>query len=143
MGGLFGSFRAGAHHHDHTLGIRGADIIEQVVLAPGQPGEFIHGLLDDAGGGLVIRVDRLAALEVNVRVLGGAAQLGTVGGQGPVAVFLDEFFIDHRAQVVIGELLDLVDFVRGAEAIEEVQEGHARFEGGGRGNQRHIVGFLD
>ena len=43
----------------------------------------------------------------------------------------------------IGQLLDLVDLMRGAEAIEEVQEGHARFKRGGLGDQRHILRFLN
>ena len=42
----------------------------------------------------------------------------------------------------VGELLDLGDFVRGAEAVEEVQEGNARFERGGLRDQRHVHDFL-
>ena len=37
-------------------------------------------------------------------------------------------FVDHRPQVIICNQLDLVDFGRGAEAIEEVQEWHPRFK---------------
>jgi hypothetical protein len=31
---FLGGADAGAHHHDHALGVRGADVVEQVVLRP-------------------------------------------------------------------------------------------------------------
>ena len=54
----------------------------------------------------------------------------------------DQILVDHGAHVVGGELLDLGDFVRGAEAVEEMQEGDARFQGGGLGDERHVHHFL-
>ena len=75
------------------------------------------------------RVDRLACLEEDIRVLGSAAQDGMFGGQGPGAVGADQFVIDHGAQVIVSQLFDLVDLVRGAEAVEEVQERDARLQG--------------
>ena len=42
----------------------------------------------------------------------------------------------------VGELLDLGDFVRGAEAVEEMQERDARFQRGGLRDQRHVHDFL-
>ncbi len=45
--GLFGSFCAGAHHDDDAFGIRGANIVKEVILAADQFGELIHGFLDD------------------------------------------------------------------------------------------------
>ena len=44
--------------------------------------------------------------------------------------------------IVGGELFDLGDLMRGAEAVEEVQEGDARFEGGGLRDQGHVHDFL-
>ena len=38
---------------------------------------------------------------------------------------------------------DLVDFVRGAEAVKEVQERNAGFEAGCMRDQRHVHSFLD
>jgi hypothetical protein len=68
----------------------------------------------------------LARLEEDVGVLGRAAQHRAVRAQRALAVGADEPLVDHRAQVVVGQQLDLVDLVRGAEAVEEVHEGHAR-----------------
>ena len=55
----------------------------------------------------------------------------------------DQILVDHGAESSGGELFDLGDFVGGAEAVEEVEEGHARFEGGGLGDERHVHDFLD
>ncbi len=81
---------------DHPLGIRGADIVEQLVLAAGELGELVHLLLDDRGRGLVELVDRLAALEVDIRVLRCAAEHRAVRGEGAGAV-RDQLIVDHGA----------------------------------------------
>ncbi len=44
--------------------------------------------------------------------------------------------INQRAQIVVGQQLDLAHFVRRAEAVEEMEERHARFERGGLCDQR-------
>ena len=125
---FFSHFSAGSHDHDHSFGIRGADIIKQVVLAPNQLGEFIHRLLDDFWCGVVIGVNRFTALEIYIRVLSRTAQLGTIWGEGAFAVRLDQFIIDHRPQIIIAQLFDLVHFMRCAETVKEMQEGYARFK---------------
>ena len=65
-----------------------------------------------------------------------------VGRERAGAVGAHQFVVDHGAQVVGRELLDLGDFVRGAETVEEVEEGDARFQAGGLRDQRHIHDFL-
>ena len=143
VGGLAGGLGARAHHDHDTLGIRSADVIEQVVLPSDQLGEFVHVFLDDLGASVVEGVDRLASLEIDIRVLGGAAQHRMIWREPARPVGVYEALFDHFLQVVIRHQLDLVDLGRGAEAIEEMQERHARFQGGTVGDQRHILGFLD
>ena len=46
------------------------------------------------------------------------------------------------AQVVVGQELDRVQLVRCPEPVEEVQERHARSQGGGLRDQRQVVGLL-
>ena len=103
-------------------------IIEQVVLAPGDLGKLVHGFLHDGGCGGVVWIDRLAPLEVDIRVLGGAAQHGSVGGQPAGAMLADQVIVDQRTQVIVQELNDFGHFMRGAEAVEKVQERDARFQ---------------
>ena len=91
-----------------------------------------------SGHGVVEAVAGFAGLEEDVRVLRGAAQHGAVGGQAACAVGVDQLSSIMARMSSSRELLDLGDFVRGAEAIEEVQEGHARFQRGGLGDQRQV-----
>jgi hypothetical protein len=65
-----------------------------------------------------------------------------LGREAAGAVGADELVGDHLAHHVEGELLDLGDLVGGAEAVEEVEEGHPRLEGGGVGDEGHVHGFL-
>jgi len=52
-------------------------------------------------------------------------------------------FIDDGAHVVVGQLLHLLDLMRGPEAVEEMHERDARFERGLGGDQGHVHAFLD
>ncbi len=54
-----------------------------------------------------------------------------------------ELVAHHEAQVVVLEQLDLPDLVRGAEAVEEVQEGDAGLERRRVGDEGEVVGLLD
>ncbi len=134
---------ARAHQHDHALGLRVADVVEELVGAAGALAEAGHRLLDDPGAGQVEAVAGLAGLEEDVGVLRGAAQDRLVRGEGALAVRGHEVVAHHEAQVVVLEQLDLADLVRGAEAVEEVEEGHPRLEGRGVGDEGEVVGLLD
>ena len=50
---------------------------------------------------------------------------GWSGRQAARAVRADQVVVDHRAQIVFGKRSILHDFVRGAKAVEEVDEWHA------------------
>ena len=135
-------FRAGTHQHDHALGILRADIFIQMVLAPGQSGELVHGSLHDPGHALVERIDRLACLEIHVRVLRSAAHERMVGRQRAGAMGEHQLVVYHFAHHFNRHLLDLGHFVRSAETVEEMQDRHARFQRRRLGDQRHVHRFL-
>ena len=143
LDGLLGGFGSGAHEDEDVLGVGGADVIEELVLAAHLGGELVHDLLHDGGAGVVEGVDGLAGLKEDVGVLRGAAEDGAVGAHGAGAVGADQVVVDHGAQVVLGQLLDFVHFVGGSEAVEEMEEGEARLEGGGVGDDRRVHGFLN
>ena len=111
-------------------------------MPPGELTELVHGLLGNAGAGVVIGVDGLARLEVHIWVLGGAADHRVLRREAPGAVRLDQLIAHHAADLLVAEQLDLVDLRRGAEAIEEVQEGHPAFERGGLSDQGKVMRFL-
>ncbi|MBV6467451.1 MAG: hypothetical protein PGMFKBFP_02812 [Anaerolineales bacterium] len=140
--GLFGGLAARSHQDDDALGFGMAEVVEEAVLPPDEFGELVHLLLQDGGDGVVVRVDRLAHLEVDVGILGGAAQDGTLGGESARPVSRDQLGVEHGAEVVVRQLLDLGHFVGGAEAVEEMEEGNAGFEGGGLRDEGEVVRLL-
>ena len=119
-----------------------ADVVEQVILPADQLGELVHRLLHDAGAGVVELVARLAGLEEDVRVLGRAAQLRLLGRQGPPRWAATSSMSIIARTSSSRELLDLVHLVRDAEAVVEVEEGHAGLERRRMGDQRHVLGLL-
>ena len=137
------SLGAGAHHDHNALGIRGAHIVKEMILTTHDLGKAVHGLLHDLGRGHIVLVHRLAGREEHVGVLGGAAQNGVIGRHGPGAMLQHVLVIDHRAHLFLVKDLNLLNLVRGAEAIEKVQERHAGFQGRGLGDESHVSGFLD
>jgi hypothetical protein len=103
----------------------------------------IHCFLHGRGHRVVERVGRLARLEEDVRVLGGASQDGPVRGETPLAVRQDALFFDQGGQLLIVQQRDLVHLVRGPEAVEKVEKGHPGAQGGGVGHEGEVLRFLN
>ena len=76
---LFDGFAGRPHGDDHPLGIGVAHIVEQLVVPAGELADLFHVVLDDVRHLEVISVGRLAALKVDVRILGRAPQFGRSG----------------------------------------------------------------
>ncbi len=142
LDGLLRRFRPRPHQHDHPFRVRGAGIVEQVVLPPGDGGEPVHGLLHDGGGGLVEGVRGLPRLEEDVGVLRRPADDGVVGGEPAQAMGQDQVVVDQGADILVRKLFDLHDFVRSPEPVEEVHEGNAGLERRGLGDERRVHHFL-
>ena len=123
---LFDRLRAAAHQHDDLFGVLRAVVFIQRVASAGDLEHVVHRLFDDRGDGVVILVARLSSLEVDVGVLRGASLSGMLGVERARLEFLDVghvLFVDDLLDVGIVDHLHLGDLVRGAEAVEEVQEG--------------------
>ncbi len=123
-------------------GVRRAVEVERMILPPGQRGEPVHVLLHDPGQRRVERVYRLPRLEERVRVVRRAAHERMFRVQRPGPMRSHQIVVDHRADLLVGQQLDRVQLVRGAEAVEEMQHGHARFQRHRLGDQRHVMRFL-
>jgi hypothetical protein len=67
-----------AHRDDDPLRTRMPDVLERLVAATGSTGEAEHCLLEQARHRGVEGAGRLTALEEDIRVLGRAAQTGTI-----------------------------------------------------------------
>ena len=72
-----------------------------MIGATDQFAELVHGFLDDARHGGVIRINRFTGLEEYIRVLGRAAQDRVFGRHGTGAMSPDKFIVQHGAQIVI------------------------------------------
>jgi hypothetical protein len=60
----------------------------------------------------------------------------------PLAMLEDALHVDERTHVIFIKHFDLVDFMRRAKAVEEMQERDARLKRSGVRDQRHVHGFL-
>ena len=140
--GLLDAAGHGAHGHHHALGVGRAVVVEAVIGPAGDFADLRHVVLDDVGQGVVIGVGGLAHLEEDVRVLHGGADHRVLRVQGVVAEGVHGVHVQQRAQILIGNLLHLVDLVARAEAVEEVQEGHAPLDGGQVGHPGQVHDLL-
>ena len=64
-----------------------------------------------------------------IGVFGHTAGNGLLGSEGTIAEFSQSLLVDQRSEVFVLEHLNLLDFVRSTETVEEVQEGHAALDG--------------
>ena len=133
---------AGAHGDDDVLGIGSAHVVEGLVLAPGELAHLLHVLDDDLGHGVVVGVGALASLEVDVRVLGGAAQIRVFRVHGVFAELGDLVVVHQLGHVLVVDDLDFLNLVAGAEAVKEVHEGHAGVDGGQVRHQGQVHALL-
>ena len=140
--GLRGGLAAGAHQHQHPLSVGGPHVLIGLISAAGEGGKGRHRLLHLGREGLDEAVHRFPALEVGVRVLGGAAQHRMLRAQGPAAMLLDPLDRQQLLQHRIGDRRHLLDFVGGAEAVEHVHGGQAPVEAGPGGDGGEVAGLL-
>ncbi len=117
-------------------------VFEEAIRPSDARGESVHRLLDDLGAVGIEAVARLAGLEERIRVLGRAADDGMIGRERAPPVRRDQLVRQHRPEVVVGQLLDLGNLVRRAEAVEEVDERHPRAKRRRLGDEREVVRFL-
>ena len=121
-------FRARAHQYDDALCFGIAEIIKKVVLAPRQYGKTMHRFPHDLRRRVVESVDGFATLEIDVGILSRAADEGVVGIERTMTVLVDELVVDHHLHLFIADELDLVDFVRGAKAVKEMNKRDPRLQ---------------
>ncbi len=140
---LFQGVAEGAHADHYAVGVGGAVVVEEVIAGAQLLVDLVHVALDDLGQRVVRAVARLAMLEEDVAVLVGAAGGGVLGVERMVAEGLDGVHVDHVLEVLEIPGGHLLDLVRGAEAIEEVEEGHAALDGGQVGHRSQVHDLLD
>lgn len=131
------------HENHDAIGIGGTVVFEDVILTTREFCESIHRFFDDTGDGVVVGIARFASLEEDIGVLRRAADGRVFGRESAIMASNDEVFVDECTRIFERQIVDFVDFVRRAEAVEEVEERNARFERRHLGDHRHVLGFLN
>ena len=131
-----------AHRDDHAVGIGCAVVVEELVVRAELGVDLRHVLLHDLGDRFVVLVRRLTVLEENVAVLMAAAHGRVLGIQGSGAEGRNRVHVHHVLQVLVIPHLDLLQLVRGTEAVKEVQERHSALDGRKVRNRAEVHDFL-
>ena len=140
--GFGGGFCHAAHADENILGLRIAIVVDAVIFAAGQLAHLAHVLLHDLGQSIVVGIHGLAALEVSVGVQTGGAQQRTLGVQAALAEFLEFVIVDELCQVAKVQNINFLNFVGGAKAVEEMQEGNMALDGGQVGDSADVHALL-
>ncbi len=113
-----------------------------MIGATGEVGEFVHDVLHDGRAGEIEGIAGFASLEEDVGVLRGSTEDGVVRTKSALAMGANELLIEEGAEGVVGDGERFVDFVRGAETVEEMHEGDTGFEGSDVRDQGEVTCFL-
>ena len=140
--GFLGSFCAGTHHNDDSVGIGSAIVVEQMVAAAGEFVDFLHVVFYSIRNGSHSLVAGFPALEEDIRVYGGAAgsrmfRVQSVFAEGP-----DGIVVYQRPQVFVIQSINLLDFVGSTEPIKEMQHRHPAVDGSQVGNSPQVHNLL-
>src|SRR4030095_4772480 len=82
-------------------------------------------------------------MKEHIRILRSSAKNRLVGGKPPFSVFPDQSLVDQRAEIIVAQRNDLVEFVGSAEAVKEMQEWDTRLQCRGLCNKREISRLLN
>ena len=134
---------ARAHRHDDILGIRRANVVKRLVRTAGDLGHFVHDLFHDCRNSIIVLVAGFTALEVDIRVLRGAAQSRMIRIQRTGTELSDLLSRQQLRHILIRNLVDLLNLVRGTETIEEMQERNRALQRRDVRNQSHVLRFLN
>ena len=118
---LFGGVADGTHGDDDLSRFRIAVIIERLVVGADLCIYLVHVLGHDVRSFQVSRVGCFSVLEEGLRLLRRTHAVRVVRMEYSVLEGLDGIPVDHLLELVVIPYLDLLVFVRGAEAVEEVQ----------------------
>ncbi len=105
-------------------------------------GEPVHRLLHNARTGHIVGIHAFTGLEIHVGVVGRATDEGMLRRKRTLPVCSHQGVIDHGLQIFTRQLFDLVDLVRGAESIKEVQERNTGLKSSCVRDQGQVLRFL-
>jgi len=133
----------GAHSNDDAVSVGRTVVVKQLIVGAQLLVDLSHVLLHNCGQSGVVLIAGLAVLEEDIIVLVRAAHCGALGVQRVLAECVHSIHIGHFLQILVVPDSDLLDLVRGTEAIEEVDEGNTAFQSCQVCNSTQVHNFLN
>ena len=130
------------HGHNHIGGVRGAVIIEGLIIGADGGIDLVHVLHHHVHQVVVGGVGGLSVLEEGLRGLIGAAVVGMMGQVRLGMEAVNGIPVHHPLQGLIVPGPQLLNLVGGAEAVEEVDKAHAGLDGGQVRHRRQVHHLL-
>ena len=139
---LASSLRSRTHQDDDLLCILSTIVAEELVLAACALANGSHVLLYDSGNGIVVAVAALAMSKECLGILGHTLCLRMLRRESTGTELAEGLLIHEIANIVLFKELNLLILVRGAEAVEEVDEWHTSLECSKMSNSAEVHHFL-
>ena len=127
--GFADSFRCRTHGDNYAVCIGGSIVIEEVVATTRNLCHLIHILLYHIGHSEVERIGSLSILEVNIPILSRTTSYRLIGSKSTIAEGEQSITIYKRCNIFVVEAFDFLNFMRSAEAVEEVDKGNSALNG--------------
>ena len=131
------------HSNDNTVCIGSTVVVEQLIVGTELFVYLAHILLDYLGDGFVILIGGLTVLEEDISVLVRAAHGGMLGVECSVTESLDGVHVAHFLKIFVIPNGDLLNLVRGTEAVEEVHKRNSAFNCGKMSNGSKVHDLLN
>ena len=139
---LLGGLTGRAHADHDILSILCAVVVKEVVVTAGDLAQLVHIVLYSLGDSVVEGVGSLTLLEVDITILRRTTSHRCIRGERTVTELLDRLEVNEGTKVLHIDLLNLLDLVRGTEAVEEVEEGHTSVDRREVRYSGHILSLL-
>ena len=140
---LFQGIAERTHADDDAIGIRCTVVVKEAIIRAKLCVDFIHIAFNDCRKLIIHRVACLTVLEEDVAVLVGTARMRMLRIQRVVTECLDGIHIAHLREVIIIPNGNLLNLMRGTEAVKEVEERNLALNGGQMGHRSKIHNLLD
>ena len=143
---MINSFPSGlgnrTHGYNHTFSIGSSVVVEEMVLAACDPGDFGHIAFYHFGHCFIVSVAGLTVLEEDVAVFCHTACNRVLGRERAAAEFGKSLAVEQRLEVFHLKGFYLLDFVRCTETVEEINERNAALDSRQVCNSGEIHNFL-
>ena len=129
INGLFDGVTYRTHGDDDLFGVSCAVVVKELIFGAELCVDSLHIILNNADSLVIINVGGLSCLEENIGVLCGSALNGMLGVEGAATECVHGVMVEKLVEVLIIPNRNLLNFVRGAETVEEMEEGHSALNG--------------